>query len=637
MIPRKDLVERRRVAPHLELFPLFRHLRSYRLPQFRGDFMAGLNVGLLAFPQGMAYALIAGLPIEYGLYGSAVAGILGGCFSGSRFITLGPTNATSVMLATSFGAIGIVGAAASAALLPMFLLLVGAMLLVGALLKLADVTQYISQTVVTGYVTAAALLIVVGQVPDMLGLDLGEGGRTFATKLWATLRAIPTADLVPVLVAGLTAGTYYGLGLVAPLRRLPRVAITLVGVTLLVVGLTAAAEQGFGLSGVDWPGLRAEDWQGLERLSGVNARNWPVTWPSIDWEALRQLANPAIAVALLCVLEGTSIGKSLAARSGERLNADQEMYAIGITNLGSAFFGGMPASGSLTRSKVSWSSGSRTPVTSLISGVLVGGGVFLIGPYLAAIPMAVLATLVVIIGISLIDRRAITVVTASTGSDRLVFWVTLSCGLLLALDTAIYVGAGLSILLFLRKASSPELVEYSFSEAGDLREKTGASQRALPEVSIIHAEGDLFFGATDMFRDQMRRVSDEPNLKIVICKLRNARHLDATTVMAIEELVKYMNAEGRYLILSEVRPSVMRVLEQSRLLKFLNGPNGEPFVFADTPGNPTLSTAQALRRAQELIGYRDANVSIYVKPKPPAEPTPAISPTQPPPPPSPGS
>lgn len=583
------------------VFPFPEHLRGYSRDAFSGDCRAGLNVALLAFPQGMAYALIAGLPIEYGIYGGAVAAVLGGLFAGSRFITLGPTNATSVMLASAFAAMPIIDPAVRASLLPMLLLLVGVILVAGSFLRLANVIQYISQTVVTGYITAAALLIIAGQVPKMLGVSLNPEASSFVEKVISLVGELHHTQLEPLAIAALTAIVFYGLKAMPLTRAWPNVAITLV----VVSGLTAACR-----TFIEIPQFH---WEAVTLLDSINPTHWPVG-VTLQFEQARDLANTALAIALLCVLEGTSIGKNLAARSGERLDSDQEMYAIGMANLGSAFLGGMPASGSLTRSKLSWSSGGRTPLASLISGIIVAIGAFLIGGFIKYIPMTVLATLVVTIGVSLYDKRAITVVTSSTKSDRLVFWVTFISGLVLALDIAIYIGAGLSIILFLRKAAAPELVEYGISGEGELGERGEGIERALPEVSIIHAEGDLFFGAAEMFRDQMRRVSDEENLKIVVCKLRNARHLDATTVMALEELVKYMNEQGRYLILTEVRPSVMEVLVESRLIHFLNGKNGEPFVFEDTPENPPLSTAKGLRRAQELLGHQQANVRIYVKP-----------------------
>lgn len=590
----------------VDFFALHQHLRGYSFDKLGGDFKAGLNVALLAFPQGMAYAMIAGLPIEYGIYGSAVAAVIASLFARSRFITLGPTNATAVALGAAFLSLNIIEPEARAAVLPLVLLMVGGMLIIGALAGLAKAIQYISRTVVTGYITAAALFIIVGQMPKVLGLTLDGEVSTLATKVIAIARALPGTTLEPSLVSAATAILYYGLKGFRATRGLPNVAITLVAITVLT------SLVGGWLEGSGW-----YDPAKIGTLYAVDATEWPVNGVTVDLEQMGVLADAALGLALLCVLEGISIGKSLAARCGARLHTDQEVYAIGMANVGCAFLGGMPASGSLTRSQLSFSSGGQTPVASILTGLMLTGGVFAVGRFIQYIPVPVLSMLVITIGLSLFDRRAFRVATRATRDDRTVFWATFLGGVFLQLITAIYLGAILSIILFLRRASTPELTEFGFDESGQLSETPGKGKRSMPAISIIHAEGDLFFGAAEIFRDQMRRVSDDPDLKIVVCKMRNARHVDATSIMAIEELVRYMNENGRYLILSEVRPSIMAVMERSGLLDFLNGDDGQPFVFADTPENPTLSTAQALKRARQLLGGQDAEVTILVKPKEP--------------------
>jgi SulP family sulfate permease len=331
---------------------------------------------------------------------------------------------------------------------------------------------------------------------------------------------------------------------------------------------------------------------------------------SLSAESITLLVSPALAIALLCVLEGLSIGKSLAAKTGSRLNANQAMFSIGMSNIACAFCSGMPASGSLTRSTLSEASKGRTPIASLISGLLVLAGAFLIGPFTGHIPQCVLAVLVIIIGMALINIKSIWIVTHATRSDAIVFGATFLSGLLLPLDTAIYTGVAISIMLFLKKVARPEMVEYNFNESGQLAEIDKPEERDLPEVSIVHVEGELFFGAADLFRDQMRRICEDPNLKIVVLKMRNAHHMDASGVMALEELVHYMNEKGRYLILSEAKSDLIRVLKNARLYDYIESRN----IFEDEPHNPTLSTAKALKRAKERIGHREANVSIYIDP-----------------------
>lgn len=577
---------------HLDLFPVRHTVRYYSRAKAVADFRAGLNVALLAFPQGMAYALIAGLPIQYGIYGSAIATLVACIFARSHFITLGPTNATSVMLLSSFAALQMTGPE-KMMLLPLLVLMVGLFLIAGAYFGMASLIQYVSRTVVTGYISAAAFLIMANQVKTALGFTFSENeeATNFFEVSYLTLKHIPETHWPTVVLSVLTAVTYILLRRF--FKTLPNVAITLVLTGLYALGLNQI------------PG-----WEQF-MLSGVDASSWNWTPPPFDPAAARQLTGAALAISLLCVLEGTSIGKSLAARSGERLDTNQEMFSIGMANVGCAFLSGMPASGSLTRSVLAVESGARSPFSGLFAGLFVAIGAFALGPFIAYIPKAALAVLVIFIGIALLNRHEIRIVTQATNSDRITFFVTFLSGMILALDTAIYAGTLLSIALFLRKVSRPEMVEYKFSREGELRQMTQSEERENPEVSIVHVEGELFFGAAELFRDQMRRICEEPNLKIIILKMRNAYRLDASAIMALEELIRYMNSQGRYLIISEARKDVVRVIKNSGLLDLLERRNLIP----DVVGNPTLSTAKALKRAKEQLeewGETDAKVTIYV-------------------------
>ncbi|MEN8661892.1 MAG: SulP family inorganic anion transporter [Lentimonas sp.] len=572
----------------LDFFPLPKSLAGYQGSYFSGDLRAGLNVALLAFPQGMAYALIAGLPIQYGIYGSAIAAIVAPIFARTSLITLGPTNATSVMLLSAFASLGIAGPE-MIGMVPLLILMVGLFIVLGAYLKVANLIQYISRSVITGYITAAALLIITNQIPKALGMSLEGKGATFYESVKLMAASMNTVVLETVIVSAITAALFFALD--RKFKKLPNVAICLVTVSLITE-------------------LVFHHKSDIVLLQGINAANWCFQAPSISLGNIQILASPALAIALLCILEGISIGKTLAAKTGARLDANQAMFSIGMANIGCAFFSGMPASGSLTRSTLSATSGGHTVIASYISGIVVFIGAFILGPFTSYIPQCTLAVLVIAIGLSLINKHAIRIVTRSTRSDALVFGATFISGLFMPLDTAIYVGVGTSIVLFLKKVARPEMVEYAFKCDGQLTEMEKPEQRETPEVSIVHVEGELFFGAADLFRDQMRRICEEPNLKIVVLKMRNAYNLDATGVMALEELLLYMNEQGRYLILSEVKDDLIRVLKNSGLHEVIEERN----IFTYEPSNPTLSTAKALKRAKEHLGNTSANVSIYVDP-----------------------
>ena len=575
----------------LDFFPLRKSLAGYQRDfkgHLSGDTRAGVNVALLAFPQGMAYALIAGLPIEYGIYGSAVAAMVAPIFAKSHYITLGPTNATSVMLLSAFASLGIAGPQ-MLSLVPLLILMVGLFVVIGAYFKVANFVQYISRSVITGYITAAALLIIANQLPKALGLSLPRKGATFYDSLTLISSHIDTLHWTTVGISLATMALYI---------LLNRCCKTLPNVAICLVAISAGSA------------LFLEPAANVALLSGINAADWSLQLPTLAWSDIQLLASPALAIALLCILEGISIGKSLAAKTGARLNGNQAMFSIGMANIGCAFFSGMPASGSLTRSSLSAISGGRSVLASFISGVIVFIGAYVLGPYTKFIPQSALAVLVIVIGISLLNKHAIRIVTRATKSDAFVFVTTFVSGLIMPLDSAIYIGVGISIVLFLKKVARPEMVEYAFNKQGHLAEMNTAEQRGTPEVSIVHIEGELFFGAADLFQDQMRRICEDPNLKIVVLKMRNAHNMDATAVMALEELLRYMAEKERYLILSEVKSDLIRVLKNSGLYDIIEARN----IFTDEPSNPTLSTANALKRAKDHLGDDTANVSIYVDP-----------------------
>lgn len=570
----------------LRFFPLAKTLKGYNRKILGQDARSGVNVALLTFPQVMAYALIAGMPVQLGLYSAAVAGLLAPFFSSSRLVMLGPTNGTAVMALSALMALP--AEVDRVAAMSVFLLLAGLFLAAGSFLRVATLVQYVSQTVVTAYITAAALLIIANQLPPVMGFEV-HGAATFFEMLRGMVWGLPQMNIAAFTLAVATALAYTVFQ--RRLRMLPSVAVTLVCMSLVGVMMKVA--------GVP-----------LVFLESVPVGHWQVRVPAVDSQLISLLASPALALAFFSVVETTSIGKSLANRAGERIDPNQEMLSLGVSNVGSAVLGGMPASGSLTRSVLNFTSGARTPVAGWICSGIIALAALGLGPLIGYIPKPVLAVLVVLVGFSLINRRQIRYAVRSTNSDRITFWVTLASALIFTLDFAIYLGVATSVVLFLRKASTPTLVEYSFNEQGNLYEIQSRETRAHPRISIVHVEGDLFFGAAELFRDQIRFVSEDPNLRVIILRMKNARHLDATSVMALEELIRYLRDRQRHLIVSGATKDVYRVFSRSGLLEVL----GKENFFMGSPSNPNVSTRNALKRAQELLGDVQAEVKIFYDP-----------------------
>ena len=591
----------------LEPFPIGRTFRKYSGEKFKADGRAAFNVALLALPQGMAFAAIAELPIVYGIASSAIASIIAPMFAGSRHTILGPTNATALMVFSFFAGAGISGAV-KLSLMPLLCLMVGIFCILGALLKVAELLQFISRSVLVGYISGAATLIIANQLKHLLGiadaLDAG-GGRTFVHLAFNLGSHLASTHWQPLTLGILTLALF--LLLQRKFRTLPNFAITLFAASLLNWALAAfLPAAGFNEIATFAP----------FSLSDLHPR-LPSTTSASLFDQITLLTAVAFAIAFLASLENTVMSKTLASRTGDRPDINQDMFSVGMANVVTSVFAAMPASGSLTRSALNYDSGARTRLASVYSGLLCLGGVFFLAfvPLLTHVPKAALAALVIALAAPLINRRLIRICLRSTGDDAAVLILTFLATLVAPLHAAIFIGVALSITLFLRKAATPHLIEYEISDDGDLRELDAKRKRPNPAISIVHVEGDLFFGAAELFRTQVQRLVVDENLKVIILRLKNARHLDATSVMALEDLIRYTRSKGRHVLISGATRDVYKVLKQSGVLLTLQEgcirSEGQTNLFLYHPSNPNISTRDALLRAQELLGTKEADIKIY--------------------------
>ena len=338
---------------------------------------------------------------------------------------------------------------------------------------------------------------------------------------------------------------------------------------------------------------------------------------------LPQLASTATAIAIIGMLEATAITKTLAARSGQKLDPNQELLGMGAGNIACALFGVTPGSSSFTRSAVNFQSGAATQLASMLSSVVVLLVLLFVTPVFNYIPVPALAAHLIRVGYKLINRPQLRVAWGSTHSDGTVLAITLATALLINLETAIYLGISVALVLFLRKTGTPSLIEYTFSESGQLRELPDKAHRPHPQISIIHVEGELFFGAADLFQNEVRLQAEDENIRVFILRMKNARHLDASAMMALESLLDYLRQTSRYLLISGCNPDVCRVLRRSGLLHQF----GENNVFPADPNNPTLSTRQALLRARELLQQQTPEIRIFYERGPqPAQTVPGAQP-----------
>ena len=593
----------------LKVFPIRQSLSGYKSPDGRADLRASVNIALLAIPQGMAYAAIAELPILYGIMCSAIAAIIAPLFASSRHTILGPTNATSLMV-FSFFAAGTYTDAEKLSLMPLLVLMVGIICLIGAVLKAAELAQYVSQSVLVGYITGAAILIMINQGKHIFGVNgVVEPASNFFGMFNELIGANHSYLWQPAVLGFGTLLLYFAIS--KWLKALPNFALSLAIASVFSAiisgqsGSWASAVPNFGSFALTDLKLRFPEPTEAGMLGDISS-----------------LLGVAVAIAFLASLENTVMAKSIASRTGNRTKINQDMMAVGMGNLVCAFTAAMPASGSLTRSALNYESGARSGVSSILAGFFCLVSIFVfafLNPNpVAFIPKAALAGLVVGVAASLIKARNIRICLRSTPEDGGVLLLTFFTALIFPLYVAIFIGVFISVFLFLRKVSRPHLVEYEVSDDGELRELGEKKERPNPAISLVHVEGSLFFGAAELFQTQVQRLVVDPNIKVIILRLKNARHLDATSVMALRELIRFVRAKGRHLIISGATRDVYKVLKSSGVLRTLQRgcrrEEGETNLFFYAPSNPNISTRDALIRAQDLLGTKKAEVKIYLDP-----------------------
>ncbi len=575
--------------------PFIGELRTYTWAKFRSDLIAGATVTLVSIPQAIGFSLILNLPPTPVIVSVIIGGFVGSLFFSSRHHVFGPTSSISLIVAATIAANS--GLGLEPLSLAVYLaFLIGVIQLLAGLLNFGEITKFISRSVVVGYSTGIGILLIASQLHNLLGYSVSTG-QNFSTNIWQALYDLGTARVFPWAI-GIGALTFAIFWVVRKVR--PQWPEALIGLALLGIGAKIYTVHH---TGGPAPFLMVRDEGALTAIVPGFA-GYP--FGPRRFHLLPELAGTAIAISILGMLEAVSITKGLAAKSGQKIEPNQELIGMGAANIACSFFGGVPGSSSFARSAVNYQSGARTQMSSMMSSVVVLLVLGFVTPVFNFIPVAALAAHLIRVGFKMINVHQIRISCRSTPSDLVVFVVTLASCLLLKLDTAIYVGIGVSLALFLRKTSTPTLVEYAINETGTLAELRDPKERPHPQISIIHVEGELFFGAADLFQEQIRSLAENQNIRVFILRMKNARHLDASTVMALENLHEYLRETGRHLVISGSNPEVTRVLENSGLLNQIGRENIFP-----AEANATMATRNALKRAKELLPGQAAELRVF--------------------------
>ncbi|MCH5284255.1 MAG: SulP family inorganic anion transporter [Akkermansiaceae bacterium] len=592
----KTFVKQGRVDP----LPVRRALKGYTLRSAGRDLKAAVDVALVGLPQGMAFAAMAGLESIYGIMAATVGTFIAPLFTRCSLTVSGPSNATAFMLASFLLAASPAIQSAPGIYVPAIVFLAGLLCVIGAFIKATEMLQFVSRSVLVGYITGAATLIIASQLRYVLGIHDVQAGSSFFSMSSAIIANLEHAQWQPMLLGALS------FALFIPLRRYFRFLPTFAVILLLMSLLNWLLSQPF--AGGAFAGVRM--------LRDFTMSDLVCTPPALAEATthLSEILPIALGVAFLSTLEQTVMSKTISAKTGEPLNLNQDTFAVGMANMGSAFTTSLPCSASLTRSILNYNAGAATRFSGIYCGLLCLGITFVLAnvPLISRIPHSVLAALVLANAVSLFDRKLLRICIRSTPGDAAVLVATFVAALLLPLHLAIFAGVVFSVSLFLRKAAKPELIEYTLDDAGTLLQVSDTARR-LPQISIVHVEGDLFFGAADLFRKQVSRIAEDASLAVIVLRMRNARNLDATSVCALEELIRFTREQGRHLIISGASREVYRILRKSGVLEVLQEGTrrGESNIFLVEPKNPNMSTRKALLRAQQLLGSTEADISIY--------------------------
>jgi SulP family sulfate permease len=579
--------------------PPFETARRYSVAKFRKDILAGLTVSVVELPQSMAYALLAGVPPQYGIYTSVIQGVIGALLSSSEHMTTGPTNTQSLLIASAVTRLADPTADPATYLRLVFALalLKGIIQLVFAAAQMGAMVRYVSRSVIVGLAGGAGVLIIVGQISRLLGIDVARTPHRLAGALGEAEKLLPHLREVnsKALALGL-ASLAIVLGIRAISRLLPG--------SLLAVVLGAVAVAAMGWSPHDLP------------LVGALPRSFPsFSVPRASWSEIEGLLGGALALALLGMLESVSIAKSIAAHTGERISANQEFFAQGLKNATSSFFQCMPGSGSFTRSALDHAAGAETRFAAVYNAIFVGLLFWVAAGWAQFIPLASLGAVLVVIGWGLIDWRYIPRMLRASRADAVVCGLTFAAAMIVPLELAIFLGVFLNLALYLRTASRLHVSEMIHRPGGAFHERpivdkhTGERQ-----VVFLQLEGDLFFAVADELEDRLNALASSP-IRVVILRLKRTHSIDATVLGVLERFTADMHERQGYVVLCGVKSELMTVLRAYGLIDRIGSENVFP-----TGGRVFTSAKLALNRARELIGRSIDTMGLESEPDDSGEP-----------------
>ena len=555
-------------------------IRDYRRDDFGYDFVAGLVVGVVTIPQAIAYAFLAGLPAQAGLYACLLPTLIYALLGSSRHLVIGPVAVAALMVAAAVAEQAPATNEAAVGIAVILSLQAGLFLLLLRALQMGGVVNLLSHPVISGFINAAAILIVVSQLPALLGLPDVDGHDTMQ-RLWLIATNLPASNPTVVIIGALSLATliFVQRGLLPSLRRLMHLRrgfaarlrrwgvsfkapspLNRIGPMVVAVGATGAVWL--------W-GLR----DAVPTVGAVPAGLPGFVLPPFQPALWLELAPAAALIALVAYVESYSVGTAIASRERQRVNPHQELIALGAANIGAAFTGAYPVAGSFSRSSVNYGAGARTPMSSMVAMALVVSALLFFTPVFAYLPNAALAAVVIASVLTLFDWRSPRDYWRFYPQDALTHGATLLSVLAFGVETGLLIGVVVSILLFVRRSSKPHIaVVGRVAETTHFRNVERYDVVTDPTVASVRVDENLFFANARTIENKlMKVVVREPETRhlVLVCSAINM--IDASGLEMLVRINDSFRALGVKLHLSDVKGPVMAQLEAGGFPRELSG------------------------------------------------------------------
>ena len=550
----------------LPSLPVLQWGKAYNRELFVSDLIAALIVTIMLIPQSLAYAMLAGLPPEVGLYASVAPLVLYTFLGTSRVLAVGPVAVVSLMTAAAVGEQAALGVHSYWQIALTLAFISGGLLLLMGFLRLGFLANFLSHSVVSGFISASGLLIAASQFKTLMGVQ--ASGDNFFALVWSLLQQIPNTNVLTLTVGVLaTAFLFWVRQRLKPLliklgfNKLAADIVTKAGPVLAIIVTTTLAWQ------LNWPDA------GLKVVGTVPQGLPPLTTPLWDLKLWQDLFVPALLISIVGFVESVSVGQTLAARRRERIEPNQELFALGACNVSASLTGGFPVTGGFARSVVNADSGARSPAAGLYTAAGITLASLLLTPALFYLPQATLAATIIVAVLSLVDFRIFKHTWRFSKKDFAAVSLTLLATLLLGVEVGLVAGVVLSLGMHLYSSSQPHIATIGLVPGTEhFRNILRHEVRTSPSVLCLRIDESLYFANARQIEDRLNaEVAENPQLKHVVLQCSAINDIDASALESLEAIEKRLREAGICLHLSEVKGPVMDRLEKSDFLVHLSG------------------------------------------------------------------